>query len=255
MLLSQTVMAVLSIPSLKIRTFKPHHEFKQTHAVADLQPGATPSRLHRTKFLATQHRHGHIAKCSQLLSSIPVVIGTHAVIGMHIATAVDQSSNPISQKHNAMLKGSLLLIAGDNDAATSVKIRISVDSRPEQIDAQIKEAFNMEASDTYTLTSDGEICSLETIVHSTLRWIQAGDADATPEYECEMDGVKATFPLSIKVKSATSRISTGTTGSGNSTGIGSGSEDSKKRKREHREWEQLAWQVRLRFVPALLLSK
>jgi hypothetical protein len=177
---------------------------------------------------------------------------------MHIATATEQSSNPISQKHNAMLKGSLLLIAGDNDAATSVKIRISVDSRHEQIDAQIKEAFNMEASDTYTLTSGGEICLLETIVHSTLRWIQAGDADATPKYECEMDGVKATFPLSIKVKSATLRNSTGTTGSGNSTGIGSGSqgsEDNKKRKREHREWEQLAWQVRFRFVPALLLSK
>jgi hypothetical protein len=143
----------------------------------------------------------------------------------------------------ATLQVSAMPSASDTFTENEVKIRVSVDSTPEHIDAQLREAFGLDGNATLSLSSDGELCSLHTVVHSIRRWIEAGNSSATPEYDCVLLENKATFPLTLKVKNGVAANSKSTASNNKSTGSHC-SEDSEKRKREHREWEKLAWEVR-----------
>jgi hypothetical protein len=113
----------------------------------------------------------------------------------------------------ATLQVSAMPSASDTITENEVKIRVSVDSTPEHIDAQLREAFGLDGNATI------------------------------PEYDCVVLDNKATFPLTMKVKNSVAANSKSTASNNKSTGSHC-SEDSEKRKREHREWEKLAWEVR-----------
>lgn len=134
----------------------------------------------------------------------------------------------------------------DKLLVSNIKIRIAIDTTHEQVDAQIKQAFGLDASSMYELSNDDMLCALPSVVQSLNRWLLKGDGNAPLEYDGVIQNSRATVTCAMKVSSqSTTAETTGTRGTTTTTTfVSPGSTNAGETKaRAHKEWEKDCLQV------------